>query len=1392
MSDLEDQPKPELQLQKRWFTPLMSKKVPPVPTDEERTFFPEKRTNWVSQMMFFWLTPIFLVGYKRTIQPNDLWKIDEAQSLDVMYDQFKADLDTGLEKDRDSHVAQKCKERGETAESSSVPREDDLEDFKLPKRTLFKALWKVFWFDYTVGAVMKVLSDAASALAPLLQKKLTNFVSSRHFPGGDPIGDGVGYAIGCCAMIFFSAVTVNFAFYKLQMTGGKVRNVLTRLLLEKSMTIDANGKHKFPASSVNTMMTTDLNRIDFGIGVSSLIISFPVPVTICIVFLIINIGVSALVGIALFIVLFVFLGFSFSRLVNLRKSATKFTDIRVRLIKELLKNFKMIKFYSWESSYQERIEGARNSEMKYILKLQSMRNILIGISVSLPNLSSMAAFLVMYKITDGKSAANVFSSLSLFQVLALQFMLLPMALAAGADTKVGFERISKLLSTNDIDEDQFKILPLDDGKNAIKVVNGCFQWDQFDDEEGKGNDEPEENDKGKQSNITSKKSTEKIELTSTSSSSDNEKSQTAKPFSGLDNINFEIKNGEFVVVTGAIGTGKSSLLAALSGLMKRLHGEVYAASKPLLCGFPWVQNATIRDNITFGLPFDRKKYDDIIECCSLLNDFKQFPGGDMTEVGERGITLSGGQKARINLARAVYANSDIILLDDVLSAVDAKVGKHIVEKCLLGMLSDKTRVLATHQLSLIGAADRMIFMNGDGTIDVGTVEELKLRNDAFVELFKHQKNHEEEEEEEVELLNAQARHEQQVEVTIAKMDTTKDDPNDDGTNNNQMVRIIADEEKAVNAFGWDVYKHYLVSGFGIFGIAFIPLLLTALTLGTFLNFFSNNWLTYWIEQKFDRPLSFYQGLYIMFSFLYVFFICSYMTLLGYFTSIASKKMNIAATRNILKVPMAFMDVSPMGRVLNRFTKDTDVLDNEIVEQFRMATNPMATIVGTFILCIIYLPWFAIAIPIVLFVYVSITAFYQATSREIKRIDAVKRSFVYSHFNETLGGLDTIKAYNRDGSFLKKIDTLMDNQNEAFFLTLAAQRWLGSNLSLITVAFVFCISMLCVFRVFNISAGATGLILTYSMNIPNLLSLSLRAITQIENEFNSVERMNHYAYDLAQEAPHEIPEADPPKEWPQNGAISFKNVNMKYRPELPYVLRNLNLDIKEHEKIGFCGRTGAGKSTFMTCLYRLTEFEGEVVIDGHDISKLGLHALRSKLTIIPQDPVLFVGNIRSNLDPFDEHTDQQLWEALVTADLIKPEELENVKNQKVDDEEELHKFHLLRIVDDDGANFSVGERQLIALARALVRKTKILILDEATSSVDYETDSMIQKTISTEFKDCTILSIAHRLNTILNYDRIVVMDKGEVVQYDNPKALFERTDGIFRQMCDQSGITIDDF
>ncbi|AWU75694.1 uncharacterized protein C5L36_0B09350 [Pichia kudriavzevii] len=1406
---LESQPDFKFQRQKRLMSPFMSKKVPPIPTKEERKPYGEYHTNILFRIMFWWLNPILNVGYKRTLTEQDLFYLDNSQTMDTLYETFKSHLKTTIEKSMKKYLQEKYSKEGKTYDPSSIPTAEDLKDFQIPIYAIPLCLFKTLYWQYSLGNLYKVLSDCTSATTPLLQKKLINFVQMKSFTALGSTGKGVGYAIGVCLMIFFQAITVNHAFHNLQICGAKSKAILTRMLLDKSMSVDARGNHFFPASKVQSMISTDLNRVDLAIGFFPFALTCVFPIAICIGLLIWNVGVSALVGIAIFVANVGLLAVSIPRLMRFRIKAMVFTDKRVTLMKELLKNFKMIKFYSWENSYARRIQDARFKEMKLILSLQSLRNIVMSVSFAMPTLASMATFCTAFDITSGKNAASLFSSLSLFQVLSMQFMLAPVALNTAADMMVSMKKFNQFLAHADLDPEQYRIEEFHDDKLAVKVDNATFEWDTFDDdkvEDPAPEFEKQDNDsleKVSSHNTVDYDSTEKIR--NDTSSIDSTKILEKTAFPGLRNINLEIKKGEFVVVTGSIGAGKSSLLQAISGLMKRVSGKVYVDGDLLLCGYPWVQNATIRDNILFGLPFDQEKYDQVVYACSLQSDFNQFQGGDMTEVGERGITLSGGQKARINLARSVYADKDIILLDDVLSAVDAKVGRHIVDTCLLGLLKDKTRIMATHQLSLIDSADRMIFLNGDGSIDCGTISELKDRNEKLNELLSHQKDKANDSDEELELQEEIESKEQHLKEDLSevkheikeeqkKMEISGDvgEEFEHADEHKEIVRIIGDEERAVNALKADVYINYAKLAFGKLGLFSLMLFVTVAALQTYCNMFTNTWLSFWIEEKFHgRSKSFYMGIYIMFAFLYTFFLAAFFYSMCYFCNRASKYLNYKASEKILHVPMSFMDISPIGRVLNRFTKDTDVLDNEILDQFRQFLSPFCNAIGTIVLCIIYIPWFAIAVPLIVTFYVLVANYYQASAREIKRLEAVKRSLVFGHFNEALSGKETIKAYRAIDRVKQRLNKLIDGQNEAYFLTIVNQRWLGANLSILSFCMVFIISFLCVFRVFNISAASTGLLLTYVINLTNTITMMMRAMTQVENEFNSVERLNHYAFDLVQEAPYEIPENDPPQDWPKYGEIIFKDVSMRYRPELPFVLKNINLSIGKGEKIGFCGRTGAGKSTFMTCLYRISEFEGTIVIDDVDISKLGLHKLRSKLTIIPQDPVLFVGSIRENLDPFGEYSDEELWEALTISGLINKEDLNEVKKQNENDDN-LNKFHLIRMVEDDGVNFSIRERQLIALARALVRKTKILILDEATSSVDYATDSRIQKTIATEFDDCTILCIAHRLNTILNYDKIVVMDKGEIVEFDKPRSLFMREEGVFRSMCEQANITIEDF
>lgn len=1416
MSDIENN-SVLLRPQSRLLTFLLSKKVPPLPSDEERMVHPGKSANIFSKIFFWWLIPVMNSGYKRTLEPADLYKLYDDIKVEQMTEIFYGHLKTKIASAETKFINQKRKERNDTTPRTPESDEEDLKDFVFPKSLTILALFQTFKWQYLTSCLCLCLANVGNTCNPLLTKKLIKFVEMRSLGLISHPGKGIGYSFGAAFLILLGGIFINHFFYRSMLTGAQVKAVLTKAILDKSFKLNPESRHKYPTSKITSMMGTDLARIDFAIGFQPFLLVFPIPIGIAIAILVVNIGVSSLVGIAVMLCFMVGIAISTKKLFGYRFTANKFTDRRVNFIKEVLNNLKIIKFYSWEPPYLDKISDVRKSEMRILYKMNILRNFVTAFAMSLSLLSSMIAFLVLYALSkhgSKRDPANIFSSLSLFNGLTQQVFLIPMALSSGSDAFIGIARVGEYLYAGEVDTEKNKI-EADDEKLAImqkedvaiEIENATFKWESFESEETDQDTDVKGKSKGKDSvelsEVKKESYTEKDSGESSKSSEQSTLQDTSFP--GLNNIDLNIKTGEFVVITGLIGSGKSSLLNAISGFMSRESGNVLVNGNLLLCGQPWVQNETFKENILFGLEYNEQQYNDVVYACSLESDLEILPAGEKTEIGERGITLSGGQKARINLARAVYANPDIILLDDVLSAVDARVGKHIMNNCILGLLKDKTRILATHQLSLIGSADRIIFLNGDGSISVGTVDELQNENEGFRKLmtFSSQAEKEEEEEEEVEEFElikeedeAEAERER-IERQLSRRQTVVDEEaihKDYKTNKDEKGTLFEREESAVNGISFKVYKNYVKLGSGMFKrYSIVPVISVATMLATFCSLFANTWLSFWTGGKFEgRSDGFYIGLYVMFTILSFLLLCFEFMLLAYLCNRAAVNLNNKAVSKLLRAPMSFMDTTPMGRILNRFTKDTDVVDNEIGDQIRFFFFTFANIIGVIILCIIYLPWFAIAVPFLIFLFVAISNYYQASSREIKRLEATQRSFVYNNFNETLGGMNTIKAYKASNRFLTKNSKFIDNMNEAYFITIANQRWLGIHLDLIACVFALVIALLCVNRVFKINASSAGLLLSYVLQIVGQLSMLIRTYTQLENEMNSVERLSNYAYNLPEEAAYNISETTPPPTWPSQGVIEFKNADLAYRPGLPLVLKNLSFNAKASEKIGICGRTGAGKSSIMTALYRLSELSGgQIIIDGIDIASLGLQELRSKLSIIPQDPVLFQGNIRKNLDPFGQSSDAKLWDALRRSGLIPEDRIEQVQLQGKDDEN-LHKFHLEQNVEDDGVNFSLGEKQLIAFARALVRESKILILDEATSSVDYETDSKIQNTVVNEFSDCTILCIAHRLKTIVNYDKILVLDKGELKEFDTPWNLFNTKDSIFQQMCERSNIEAQDF
>uniref|UniRef100_A0A7N6BJF9 Multidrug resistance-associated protein 4 n=1 Tax=Anabas testudineus TaxID=64144 RepID=A0A7N6BJF9_ANATE len=793
---------------------------------------------------------------------------------------------------------------------------------------------------------------------------------------------------------------------------------------------------------------------------------------------------------------------------------------------------------------------------------------------------------------------------------------------------------------------------------------------------------------------------------------------------------------------------QSSLLSSILGELPNEKGVLkvkgqltYAAQQP------WVYPGTIRSNILFGKELDIQKYERVIKACALKRDLELLPDGDLTLIGDRGATLSGGQKARVNLARAVYQNADIYLLDDPLSAVDAEVGRHLFEQCICGLLKNKPRILVTHQLQYLKAADEILVLKEGHMVAKGTYTELQRSGVDFTSLLKK------EEEEE------QQQQPPQGSSIVARSRTLSQNSvlsHTSSVHSAEPVHMVVEESRAQGNIGVGLYMKYLRAGANIvFLIIVILINLLAQVLrcrcGALVKqngkFYFSNVKTSTIVFGFIRNM-------VLFN-----------VLVRCAQSLHNRMFN-----SIIKTPVRFFDINPIGRVLNRFSKDIGQLDSNMPWTFVDFIQVFLQILGVIAVAASVIPWILIPVVPLLLFFMYLRRYFLQTSRDIKRLESTTRSPVFSHLSSSLQGLWTIRAFGAEERFQKTFDAHQDLHSEAWFLFLTTSRWFAVRLDGICSIFVTITTFGCLLLRDQLDAGSVGLALTYSVTLMGMFQWGVRQSAEVENMMTSVERVVEYT-ELESEAPWETHKRPPPN-WPSKGLVTFDQVSFSYSSEGPLVLQDLKAMFRPQEKVGIVGRTGAGKSSLVSALFRLAEPQGKIYIDGVLTSEIGLHDLRQKMSIIPQDPVLFTGSMRKNLDPFNQHTDEELWNALQEVQLKSVVEELPTK--------------LETVLAESGSNFSVGQRQLVCLARAILRKNRILIIDEATANVDPRTDELIQKTIRDKFRDCTVLTIAHRLNTIIDSDRILVLDAGKIHAYDEPYTLLQDPGGIFSKMVQQTG------
>ncbi|KAL1732291.1 P-loop containing nucleoside triphosphate hydrolase protein [Schizophyllum commune] len=1393
-----DEKTTEVGRKKGFFGRILQSKPPPPPTGdiENAAPIPEMTASWLSLLFFQWITPIMSLGYARPLEPSDLWKLQDhrmsAHTASRIVDAFERRRVKAEEYNK-RLAAGEIKPplrkrllwtlRGHREEQERKWREAD------GKRTPSLAMAlsdSIFWW-FWLGGILKVIGDTAQVTSPLLVKAIIKFGTesyAAHMQGDNslapPIGKGVGLAVGLFLLQVVASLCTHHFFYRAASSGVLLRGGLITAIYSRSLKLTNKARSTLTNGKLVNHISTDVSRIDFCCGFFHMSWTAPIQLAICLALLIINLGPSALAGFALFFIASPLQTQTMKALFKLRKKSMGWTDKRAKLLQELLGGIKVIKVFNWEVPFLRRIEEYRKREMGYIRSLLIARSANNAAAMSLPILASVLAF-VTYGLTGhAMNAANIFSSLTLFQLLRMPLMMLPMSLSTIADATNAVNRLTDVFTAETFGETQIHDHHIEE---ALVAEKASFSWDSPPQEEEQAKGKKARKADAKEAKKSSPADLKKAAEAAADERAKTEKEKEEQVFQVKD-INMSIPRGQLVAIVGSTGSGKTSLIQGLVGEMRKTEGTVIWGGSISYCPqSAWIQNATIRENICFGQPFEEKKYWAAIRDACLEPDLDMLPNGDMTEVGEKGISLSGGQKQRLNICRAIYADADITIFDDPFSALDAHVGKAVFQNVLMNGRLGKTRILVTHALHFLPQVDYIYTVANGRIVERGTYPELMANNgdfSRFVNEFGTQAEEKEKEEEEgIEEGAEGVVKGKAAEAAVVK--TPKKNVAGPG--------IMQEEERRTGAVSAGIYKEYAKAAHGYI---VIPLLLASLVLLQGATVIGSYWLVWWQQDTFKQGAGFYMGIYAGLGVgqaIAMFFMGCCFAMLTYFSSQRLHKWSI---QSVLHAPMSFFETTPLGRIMNRFSKDIDTIDNTLGESIRMFANTFSSILGAIILIAIVLPWFLIAVGVILIIYLYAATYYRASARELKRLDNVLRSSVYAHFSESLSGLATIRAYGEAERFKEDNEKRVNIENRAYWLTVTNQRWLGIRLDAMGATLTFVVAMLAVGTRFSISPSQTGVVLSYILSVQQAFGWLVRQWAEAENDMSSVERLVHYAREIEQEPAHYIPENKPPAPWPSKGEIEMKDIVMKYRPELPAVVKGVSMKIASGEKIGIVGRTGAGKSSIMTALFRLVELtSGSIVIDGVDISTVGLADLRSGLSIIPQDPLLFSGTLRSNLDPFGQHDDARLWDALKRSYLVESEKAVHEDDAPEGARTPVNRFSLDSIVEDEGNNLSIGQRSLVSLARALVKDTNILILDEATASVDYETDRNIQDTIAREFRDRTILCIAHRLRTIIGYDRICVLDAGQIAEFDSPAALFEKSDGIFRSMCERSSITLED-
>ncbi|KAL0855188.1 hypothetical protein Bca101_060340 [Brassica carinata] len=1204
-------------------------------------------------------------------------------------------------------------------ESSSDGGGGGVTTFKLMKALFFSAQWEIL-----VTAFFAFIYTVASYVGPALIDTFVQYLNGRRQYNNE------GYVL---VITFFLAKLVECLsqrhwFFRAQKAGFRMRSSLVAMIYEKSLTLSCHSKQGRTSGEIINVMAVDTVRIgNFSWHMHDpWMVLLQVGLALWILYR--NLGLASIAAL-IATILVMLVNFPFGRMQErFQEKLMEAKDNRMKSTSEILRNMRILKLQGWEMKFLSKIFDLRKSEEGWLKKYVYNSAVISFVFWGAPTLVSVSTFGACILLGIPLESGKILSALATFRILQEPIYNLPETISMVVQTKVSLDRIASYLCLDNLQPDVVETLPQGGSDIAVEVSNSTLSWD-----------------------VSSESPT-------------------------LKDINFKVFAGMKVAVCGTVGSGKSSLLSSILGEVPKVSGSLkVCGTKAYVAQSPWIQSGKIEDNILFGKPMERERYEKVLEACSLSKDLEILSFGDQTVIGERGINLSGGQKQRIQIARALYQDADIYLFDDPFSAVDAHTGSHLFKEVLLGLLSSKSVIYVTHQVEFLPAADLILVMKDGRISQAGKYNDILSSGTDFMELIgAHQ--------EALAVVDSVDTNSASKKAALGEEDgivrdtigfdvkqESKDVKNDKPDTEETKRQLVQEEEREKGSVALDVYWKYITLAYGG---ALVPFIVLAQVLFQILQIGSNYWMAWAtpFSKDVEAPVNI-STLMIVYvalavgSSLCILVRATLLVTAGYKTATELfHKMHHC----IFRSPMSFFDSTPSGRIMNRASTDQSAVDLIIPYEFGSVAITVIQLIGI-IGVMSQVSWlvFLVFIPVVA-ASIWYQRYYIAAARELSRLIGVSKAPLIQHFAETISGSTTIRSFNQESRFCGDNMRLSDGFSRPKFYLAGAMEWLCFRLDMLSsLTFAFSLVFLISIPTGVIDPSLAGLAVTYGLNLNTLQAWLIWTLCNLENKIISVERILQYA-SAPSEPPLVIESNRPEQSWPSCGEVDIHDLQVRYAPHMPLVLRGITCTFKGGLRTGIVGRTGSGKSTLIQTLFRTVEPSGgEIRIDGVNILTIGLHDLRLRLSIIPQDPTMFEGTVRSNLDPVEEYTDDQIWEALDKCQL--------------GDEVRKKELKLDSSVSENGENWSMGQRQLVCLGRVLLKRSKILVLDEATASVDTATDNLIQKTLKEQFSDCTVVTIAHRISSVIDSDMVLLLSNGIIEEYDSPVKLLENKSSSFAKL-----------